>query len=67
MGQGIGGNEDEQIWVVIHITPNTRNLPEELSLSQTSKNTTFFLLSFMFFLNKIGEQEGKTGSARRWG
>jgi hypothetical protein len=29
------------------------------------KKAMFFLLSFMFFFNKIGEQEGKTDSAQK--
>jgi hypothetical protein len=45
---------------------NTRNLPVYLSLSQTSQNAIFFFLSFIFFFFfKIGEQEGRTGSAQR--
>jgi hypothetical protein len=51
------------MWVSIHKFMEARNLSEELSLSHTSKNTMSFLLSLMFFFNKIGEQEGRTGSA----
>jgi hypothetical protein len=38
---------------------NTRNLA--ISLSQTSKNAMFFLLSYGFFLLQNREQEGGTG------
>jgi hypothetical protein len=44
---------------------NTRNLSVKLSLSQGSKNAMFFLLPLLF--NKIGEQEGGTGSAWKQG
>jgi hypothetical protein len=47
---------------------NTRNLSVQLSLSQTSKNAMFFLLSLMvFFFYKIGEQEERGRRGRRGG
>jgi hypothetical protein len=38
---------------------NIRNLPVKLSLSQTSKNAMFFLLSFMFFLQQNWRTKGQ--------
>jgi hypothetical protein len=41
---------------------NTRNVPVELFLSQTSKNAMFFLLSFMCFVL----QNQRTGGQNRF-
>jgi hypothetical protein len=53
---------------------NARNLSVELSLSQTSKNAMFFLLSFifMFFLQQNQRTRGQNsfcleaGEEKRW-
>jgi hypothetical protein len=55
MGMGLerskGSGRDEPIGVVIHICmETTQGNHVQLSLSQTSKNTMFLCLSFMFFL-----------------
>jgi hypothetical protein len=41
---------------------NTRKLPEQLSLSQSSKTSRFSFYLLCFFFYKIREQEGRTGS-----
>jgi hypothetical protein len=41
----------------------TRKFPEQLPLSQTSKNVMFFFLSLSFFFYKVGEQEDRTDPA----
>jgi hypothetical protein len=55
----------EPRWVAIHIHngSSARNLSVLLFLSQSSKMLClcYYLLCFLF--NKIGEQEGRTGSA----
>jgi hypothetical protein len=43
---------------------NARNFSVLLFLSQTSKNAMSLLLCFL--LNKIREQEGRTGSAHKY-
>jgi hypothetical protein len=40
---------------------------QRISLSQTSKNAISFLLTFVFFFNKIRQQEVRTGSAQKGG
>jgi hypothetical protein len=53
---------DEPIWVVIHICMETTqsSLYSYLYLKLAKKPC------FSFFFYKIGEQEGRTGSAMRW-
>jgi hypothetical protein len=31
-----------------------------------AKNAIFLIISYVFFSNKIGEQDGGTGSAQKW-
>jgi hypothetical protein len=44
-----------------------RNLSVELSLPQTSKTICFSYYLLCFLFNKIGEQEGRTGSTQKQG
>jgi hypothetical protein len=54
------------MWVVIHMCMEKI---QRISLYSYLylKLAMFFLLSFMFFFNKIRERDGGTDSAWRWG
>jgi hypothetical protein len=73
LGRGLGSSErsgrDEPMWVVIHMCMEARlgiSLYSYLHLKLTKMLClSYYLLGFLF--NKIGEQEGRTGSARKWG
>jgi hypothetical protein len=55
---------DEPMWVVIHLCMEAMlGISLWLSLSQTSKNTFFLIYLLCFLFYKIGEKEGRTGSA----
>jgi hypothetical protein len=60
---------DEPVWVVIHMCMEaTLGISLYSYLYLTLAKTlclSYYLLSFLF--NKIGEQEGRTGSSLKWG
>jgi hypothetical protein len=60
---------DETVWVVIHICMEAAqgiSLYSYLHL-KLARTSCFSFYLICFFFNKIGEQEGGTGSAQRWG
>jgi hypothetical protein len=60
---------DEPMWVVIHKCMETTqriSLYSYLYL-KLAKTPCFSYYHLCFFFNKIGEQEGRIGSAWRWG
>jgi hypothetical protein len=60
---------DELIWVVIHICMETtqRIFLYSYPYRKLAKMPCFSYYLLCFFFNKIGEQEGGTGSAQSWG
>jgi hypothetical protein len=59
---------DEPVWVVKHIYKETA---EEISLYsypylKLAKTPSLSYYLLCFFFNECGEQEGRTGSTRRW-